>query len=164
LEEVIEADMIMHVRDMVHEDAEAQARDVEHVLKQLGIEGTQTCHVIEVWNKIDQLSAEDLGSLRNVTSRYPAEQRPVLVSALTGEGTDQLVREIEQVLARLRLTLTIDLEPADGAGLSWLHRHGEVIAKQSLDDGRLAVTVRADPANAERLRARFSRAGAPARD
>ena len=164
LEEVVEADVILHVRDIAHEDAEAQARDVEHVLKQLGIEETETCHVIEVWNKIDQLSAEDLASLRNVRSRYPAEQRPVLVSALTGEGTDQLVREIEHVLAKLRLTLTVDMEPTDGAGLSWLHRHGEVISKENLDDGRLAVTVRADPANAERLRARFSRAGASVRD
>jgi GTPase len=163
LEEVIEADVILHVRDIAHADAEAQASDVEHVLKQLGIDGTQNAHVVEVWNKIDQLSADDLRSLRNVTSRYPADQRPILVSALTGEGTDQLVREIEGTLARLRLTLTVDLEPADGAGLSWLHRHGEVIAKQSLDDGRLAVTVRADRANAERLRAKFSRTGASVR-
>jgi GTP-binding protein HflX len=160
LEEVIEADVLLHVRDVVHEDAQAQAQDVEQVLKQLGIEGAKTARVIEVWNKIDQLSPDALASVRNVATRYPTEERPVLVSAVTGEGTDLLVAEIERRLATLRLTLTIDLEVADGAGLSWLHRHSEVIAKTHLNDGRLAVTVRTDPANAGRLKARFSRSPA----
>jgi GTPase len=163
LEEVVEADVILHVRDIAHNDADAQAQDVENVLKQLGIEGAETSRVIEVWNKIDLLSADQRASSRNITSRYPVERRPVLVSAVTGEGADHLVREIERRLAKLRLTLTVDLEPADGAGLSWLHQHGEVISKQNLDDGRLAVTVRADPATAERLRARFAHTGSSVR-
>jgi GTPase len=160
LEEVIEADVLLHVRDIAHEDAQAQAQDVEEVLKQLGIEGADTSPVIEVWNKIDQLSADDRASLRNLANRYPAEQRPVIVSATSGEGTDQLLAEIEHRLAALRPTLTVALEAADGAGLSWLHRHSEVIAKRSLENGCMAVTVRADPANAERLKAKFSRSGA----
>jgi GTP-binding protein HflX len=98
--------------------------------------------------------------LRNLANRYPAEQRPVIVSATSGEGTDQLLAEIEHRLAALRPTLTVALEAADGAGLSWLHRHSEVIAKRSLENGCMAVTVRADPANAERLKAKFSRSGA----
>jgi GTPase len=163
LEEVIEADVLLHVRDIAHEDAQAQAQDVEEVLKQLGIDGAKTSRLIEVWNKIDQLSPDALASVRNVATRYHAEQRPMLVSAVTGEGTDLLVAEIERRLARLRLTLTVDLEAADGAGLSWLHRHSEVIAKQDLDNGHLAVTVRTDPANAERLRARFCRPAASVR-
>jgi GTP-binding protein HflX len=160
LEEVIEADVLLHVRDIAHEDAQAQAQDVEEVLKQLGIEGADTSPVIEVWNKIDQLSADDRASLRNLANRYPAGQRPVIVSATSGEGTDQLLAEIEHRLAALRPTLTVALEAADGAGLSWLHRHSEVIAKRSLENGCMAVTVRADPANAERLKAKFSRSRA----
>jgi GTP-binding protein HflX len=157
LEEVIEADVLLHVRDIVHEDADAQALDVEQVLKQLGIEGPKTSRVVEVWNKIDQLSSDAEALLRNAASRYPAGQRPVLVSASTGEGTQLLVQEIETRLAKLRTTLTIDVDAADGSGLSWLHRHSEVISKEMHDDGRLAVTVRADPANAERVRSRFAR-------
>src|SRR4029079_9962344 len=160
LEEVIEADVLLHVRDIAHEDTQAQAQDAEEVLKQLGIEGADTSPVIEVWNKIDQPSAADRASLRNLANRYPAEQRPVIDSATSGEGTDQLLAEIEHRLAALRPTLTVALEAADGAGLSWLHRHSEVIAKRSLENGCMAVTVRADPANAERLKAKFSRSGA----
>jgi GTP-binding protein HflX len=157
LEEVIEADVLLHVRDIVHEDADAQAHDVEQVLKQLGIDGPKTSRVIEVWNKIDQLSNDAEALLRNAASRYPAGQRPVLVSASTGQGTQLLMQEIETRLAELRTTMTIDVDAADGGGLSWLHRHSEVISKEMHDDGRLAVTVRADPANAERVRSRFAR-------
>jgi GTP-binding protein HflX len=160
LEELIEADVLLHVRDIAHEDAQAQAQDVQEVLKQLGIEGADTSPVIEVWNKIDQLSADHRVSLRNLANRYPAGRHPVLVSAISGEGTEQLVAEIEHRLAALRLTLTVAVEAADGAGLSWLHRHSEVIAKHNLENGCLVVTVRADPANAERLKAKFSRSGA----
>jgi len=82
----------------------------------------------------------------------------VLVSALSGEGIDRLLAEIEARLAVSRVTLDLLLDPADGAGVSWLHRNTEVMAKALRDDGRLAVTVRVDPANAERVRAKFAAA------
>ena len=88
--------------------------------------------------------------LRNIAERRPAERQPVLVSALTGEGLDRLAAEIEARLAARRVTLDLVLDAADGAGLSWLHRHTEVMAKTLREDGRLAITVRADPANAEK--------------
>jgi GTP-binding protein HflX len=84
-----------------------------------------------------------------------------LVSALSGEGVAALAAEIETRLASRRATLDLILDVADGAGLSWLHRHTEVMAKALRDDGRLAVTVRADPANAEKARARFERTASP---
>ncbi len=80
----------------------------------------------------------------------------MLVSALSGEGIGLLLAEIEARLAISRVTLDLLLDPADGAGVSWLYRHTEVMAKAMRDDGRLAVTVRADPANAERVRAKFA--------
>src|SRR5947209_15255871 len=84
LEEVIEADVILHVRDVSHEDAEAQSHDVEEVLSALGIDPNEEQRLIEVWNKIDRLDAEGRTRLQNLAERKPADQRPVLVSALTG--------------------------------------------------------------------------------
>jgi GTPase len=155
LEEVIEADVILHVRDVSHEDTEAQSHDVEEVLRQLGIEPGDGRRMVEVWNKIDRIDAAARERLFNLAERQPVERRPVLVSALTGEGLDRLTGEIETRLAAGRVTIELILDPADGAGLSWLHRHTEVISRGMGPDGRLAVVVRADPANADRVRAKF---------
>ena len=155
LEEVIEADVILHVRDIPHEDSEAQLHDVGKVLGELGISADDR-RVIEVWNKIDQFDSAGRERVLNLAGRQPADRRPVPVSALTGEGIDHLVEAIEVRLSESRLTLEVSIDPADGAGLSWLYRHSEVLLKDMRDDGRLAVTVRADPDNAARVRAKFN--------
>ncbi|MGN6460256.1 MAG: GTPase HflX, partial [Pseudolabrys sp.] len=87
--------------------------------------------------------------------RQPESERAVPVSALTGEGIDRLIDMVETRISANRLTFTLDLDPADGEGISWLHRHAEVLDKALRDDGRFAVTVRVDPAKAERVRNRF---------
>jgi GTP-binding protein HflX len=155
LEEVIEADVILHVRDVSHEETEAQSQDVENVLRELGIEPDDE-RIIEVWNKIDRLTAERREELANMAERQPAERRPVLVSAVSGEGLDDLRDAIEGRLGAGRTTRELLLDPADGAGLSWLHRHTEVLG-QAMDDknGRLKVTVRGDSAAMERVKAKF---------
>jgi GTP-binding protein HflX len=155
LEEVIEADLILHVRDVSHEDTKAQSLDVEEVLRQLGIAPQDGARLVEVWNKIDRLDEEARGRIRNLAERAPAERHPVLVSALSGEGLDRLAAEIETRLAARRVTLDLVLDVADGAGVSWLYRHTEVMTKALNEDGALAVTVRADPENAEKVRAKF---------
>jgi GTPase len=154
LEEVIEADVILHVRDMSHEDSGAQSHDVGKVLGELGIEATDK-RLIEVWNKIDRLDPEGRARLLNLAERQPAERRPIVVSALSGEGIDRLITGIETRLGESRQTLELSLDPADGAGLSWLYRHSEVLSRDMGDDGRLAVTVRADADKAARVRAKF---------
>jgi GTP-binding protein HflX len=161
LEEVIEADLILHVRDVSHEDAEAQSLDVEDVLSQLGTAGREDERLLEVWNKIDQLDRDARARLHNHAERQPAGRRPVLVSAQSGEGLERLSAEIERRLAARRVTLDFVLDAADGAGLSWLHRHTEVMTRALREDGALAITVRADPANAQKARARFARSHAP---
>jgi GTP-binding protein HflX len=123
-------------------------------LGELGIEATDR-RIIEVWNKIDRLDAEGRDRVLNLAERQPAERRPVVVSALSGEGLDRLIGAIEGRLAESRLTLDISLEPSDGAGLSWLYRHAEVLSKDMDEHGKLAVTVRADPEQAARVRAKF---------
>jgi GTP-binding protein HflX len=155
LEEVVEADLILHVRDVSHDDAEAQLLDVEEVLFQLGIAPRDGARLVEVWNKIDLLDRDGRARTHNRAERQPAGQRPVLVSARSGEGLDRLAAEIERRLAARRVMLDLVLDAADGAGLSWLHRHIEVMTKALRNDGVLAITVRADPANAEKARARF---------
>ena len=154
LEEVIEADVILHVRDVSHEDTGAQSHDVEKVLGELGIEASDP-RLIEVWNKIDRLDDAARARLANLAERQPAERRAVPVSAVTGEGIETLTAAIEARLAERRQTLEIALDPSDGAGLSWLYRHSEVLERHLRDDGQLAVTVRADADKAARVRAKF---------
>jgi GTPase len=157
LEEVIEADVILHVRDVSHEDAEAQQHDVEEVLRQLGIDaGEAEGHrVIEIWNKIDRLSAADRERLSNLAARQDAARRPVLASAITGDGIDHIIDAIEERIAQKRIVLELVIDGSDGAGLSWLHRNTEVLLRTNRDDGKVVMSVRADPAKLERVRAKF---------
>jgi GTP-binding protein HflX len=155
LEEVIEADVILHVRDVSHEDSEAQLHDVEKILDELGIAATDK-RLIEVWNKIDCLDGEARARVLNLAERQPSDRRPAAVSALTGEGMSGLLAAIEARLGESRQTIEVSVDATDGAGLSWLYRHSEVLARDVHDDGRLTVTVRADADNAARVRAKFN--------
>jgi GTPase len=154
LEEVIEADVILHVRDVSHHDTEAQSHDVGKVLTELGIETVDT-RVIEVWNKIDRLNADERTRIFNLAERQENRRRPLLVSALSGEGIDGLLVAIEARLGEKRQTLELSIDPSDGAGLSWLYRHSEVLSREMREDGRLAVSVRADPKNAEMVKHKY---------
>jgi len=153
---VVEADVILHVRDMSHEDAQAQAHDVEDVLRQLGIEPGDGTRIVDVWNKIDRLGMDGRERLRNVAERQADERRPVLVSALSGEGFDALAAAIDARIGASRTLIDLTLDPADGAGISWLHRHTEVMAKDLREDGRYAMTVRVDPTKVAIVRAKFT--------
>jgi GTP-binding protein HflX len=154
LEEVIEADVILHIRDVSHEDTEAQSHDVGKVLGELGIEAGDT-RVIEVWNKIDRLNSDGRTRIFNLAERQENRRRPILVSALSGEGIDRLLVAIETRLGEKRQTLDLSIDPSDGAGLSWLYRHSEVLSRELREDGRLALSVRADPKNAEMVRHKY---------
>jgi GTPase len=143
LEEVLEADVILHVRDISHEDAEAQQRDVDAVLRQLGIDPEAGGRILEVWNKIDRFTPDERENLRNIAARRPAEHPCFLVSAETGEGIEALLVAIEERLAASRTTLNLSIDASDGAGISWLHRNAEVLNKE-LHDGRFDMTVRVD--------------------
>ena len=152
LEEVIEADLILHVRDVSHDDTEAQSRDVAKVLDELGIERSER-RLVEVWNKIDRLSEEARERVANLVER---NQTPaVLVSAVTGEGLEHLKTLIEQELAGARASYEVTIDGADGVGMSWLYRNAEVLGKAVAEDGRVTMTVRVHPANAQLLLAKF---------
>jgi GTPase len=156
LEEVIEADLILHARDVSHADSLAQSSDVRQVLRDLGIDADDRQRLLEVWNKIDRLDADQRQQVFNLAQRQPAETRPVLVSALTGEGIDALTAVIETRLSASRATVELVVRGSDGAGVSWLHRHTQVLAKAAQENGDLAMTVRIDPAKLQLLRTKFA--------
>jgi GTPase len=159
LEEVIEADVILHVRDASHSETEFQARDVETVLCELDIDPNDRTRLIEVWNKIDLLSNERRTQIMNIVERRESDRRPLLVSAATGEGLDALSTAIETRVAHNRVVFELVLDPADGAGMSWLYRNAEVMSQAMHEDGRLAVTVRVDPAKVATLERKFGVSG-----
>jgi GTPase len=128
-------------------------------LEQLGIDPQNDPEhqhtMIEVWNKIDRLDTHERARLANIAERKPAEQRPVLVSAITGQGIDALCAAIEDRLSVGRVVIELQLDPADGAGVSWLHRHTEVLRQAMDENGRFAMTVRAAPDKVNSVRAKF---------
>ena len=154
LEEVLEADVILHVRDIAHEDAEAQGADVEKILVELGID-PHDGRLIEVWNKVDLLPQDEGDRLRETAAHRPEPERPAVVSAVTGAGLDDLLAAIETRLAQGRALLEITLDPDDGEGQAWLYAHTEVLERLSGEDGASAFQVRVAPERRARLEQRF---------
>ncbi|MBX9859052.1 MAG: GTPase HflX [Sphingomonas sp.] len=122
LEEVVSADLLVHVRDIAHPDTEAQRADVEKVLSELGV--AETTPRFEAWNKLDLLE----GDARDDVILEAAKRDDVIaISALSGEGVDRMLTIIASRLTEAHRRYTITLDAGDGAGAAWLHQHGEVI-------------------------------------
>jgi GTP-binding protein HflX len=156
LEDVIEADVLLHVRDVAHVETEAQSADVGHILTDLGIDPDDESRLIEVWNKADLLPPDERERLLNAAER--SERRPVLVSALTGEGMDQLLAGIEARIAQGRPTFEVTVDPSDGQGLNWLYEQAEVLDRRANDQGNPVLRVRIAPEKEPRLLNRFAAA------
>nr|WP_245293331.1 GTPase HflX [Mongoliimonas terrestris] len=143
LEEVVEATIILHVRDISHPDTEAQAEDVAEVLRQLDVDPEDPARVIEVWNKIDAVDAVRRESLIEQAHAPDAGgQERFAVSAITGEGLAPLIASIEGRLVGDRPTFDVVVDKADGAGLAWLYSHGEVLERDDTPEDGLHLTVR----------------------
>jgi GTP-binding protein HflX len=147
LEEVAEADVILHIRDIAHPDTAAQRADVIEVLEGMArdhtLEEDWPSRTIEVLNKADLLGG---------TAEVPARSGTVAVSAITGEGLPALLAAIDARIAAGMETADYEIAPSDGARLAWLYEHGEVVGRQD-GDAAIHVTVRLLPAD----RARFER-------
>ena len=157
LEEVREADTVVHVRDAAHGETEAQKQDVLAVLKDIGRadsenggEGIED-ELIEVFNKIDLLTPEARAALRATLVRTNVDS--VAVSAVTGEGTLELLGLLDRRLAAKLALDEITLAPQDGADLAWLYAHGEVVERHDSDDA-IRLKVRLDPEHAQRFQRR----------
>ena len=157
LEEVVEADIVLHVRDISHEDTDAQSTDVEAILTELGIDPNDHGKLLEVWNKLDLLDADRAAAVANSARRRDSNARPIVVSALTGDGEPTLLEEIESRLAIGRTILDLHLGVADGEGLAWLYQHVEVLARHDREAGGSDLTVRVPAQRADQVRARFAR-------
>jgi GTPase len=158
LEDVLVADIILHVRDMAHGDAEAQGEDVTAILMELGINPAEHNRIVEVWNKSDQLDEEQRERLKNSLSIRPIESQPVLVSAITGEGMDDLLSAIERRISLGREIYRIKVACTDGEGLSWLYGLGEVLKRAQNDAGDVTIDLRITTAKSGQLLRRFPNA------
>jgi len=165
LEEVLDADLILHVRDIAHQDTEAQRLDVIDVLKELGIDIEVDDHnIMEVWNKLDLLDPEAREVMTNIASRGiglgPDDHQgggevPVtLISAVTGEGVDQLLETISNILTDSHKLYRVSLTVSERGELSWLYNHGHVQATTDLDDGGVICDVTLAPDMAARFQGR----------
>ena len=149
LEEVREADLLVHVRNMAHPDREAQGEDVEDVLKSLGLAEEGAPPRIEAWNKIDLLSREERGRLIE-EGRRRNDAAPI--SAATGEGLDDLRERMAECLRKGEQVHQIRLPASAGGRIAWLHAKGEVL-EQSLDHDQMHLSVRLSPDNWSRFQA-----------
>jgi GTPase len=147
LEEVTEADLILHVRDIAHPDSEAQRGDVEEVLHNLGIEDGQGAPRLEVFNKIDLLSPEARAVLDKQLERRIGA---VAVSALTGEGLADLTRAIARQLSRPTDAVRLSVPLSHGADLAWLYANGQVLSRED-DEASAHLLVQLDPADLARF-------------
>ncbi len=149
LEEVLEADLIAHIRDAAHDESEAQKADVLKVLAELGVPEDRP--MVEVLNKIDLLPVEARQGLMEGNRRG---KRAVAVSALTGFGVDTLLERFENELTRDNIAVKLSLDASDGAGLAWIYRHAEVVERKDRN-GKIALKLKIRPQDAGGIESHF---------
>jgi len=152
LEEVTAADLILHVRDIAHPDTEAQRADVLAVLGgiRVGQEIGEGAAIVEVWNKLDALDPE---AHERVLAEATRDQDVIAVSALTGEGVEDLRRRVAEWLLAGARVHSISLPAGDGGAIAWLHQHGEVL-DQTMEGETLTMDVRLSPDEWDRFQSR----------
>ncbi len=146
LEEVQEAEMILHVRDISHPESDAQKSDVEQVLRELGLE-ERLVEIIEVWNKLDLVEPGRRTLLMEQAARSEGQ---VALSAKTGEGCERLLAVIDARLSAGSQSRRLKLRHGDGAAIAWLYANGDVLERRD-DDEFAHITVRLDPAQSARF-------------
>lgn len=158
LEEVVEADLILHVRDIADPDTAAQAEDVKQILADLDVDASDQKRVIEVWNKIDLLDDEHrVRLLDGDAADKPAP--PVAISAVTGEGVDALAALIEERISGEIATMDVVLEPEQAGLVDWLYRNGDVIRREDHEDGSLQLWIKTTDAMRQEIEERLGRNG-----
>jgi GTP-binding protein HflX len=158
LEEVVGADLVLHVRDISHAEAEAQRHDVEAVLAGLGIDAEAAeGRVLEVWNKADLLSGVQRAEAERGIVRHG--RRAVLVSARTGEGVGALLEAVDRRLGADDEVLSVRIPAGQGRLLSWLHANAEVLEEAAEETGAVTLRVRIAPASRGKLAGQLKRAG-----
>jgi GTP-binding protein HflX len=162
LEEVLEADLILHVRDMSDPDNAAQSADVMRILSDLGIdEKEREARIIEVWNKIDRLDPEAHDAM---AERASGRDNIMAVSAITGEGVDALLAEIARRLSGVLTETTVAI-PADKLALvSWVYENAVVDERRDHEDGSVELDVRLSESQAAALERRLGNGPKPEKE
>jgi GTP-binding protein HflX len=152
LEEVLEADVIAHVRDASHAESSAQKVDVLKVLHELGVEAGTDQPFVEILNKIDLLAADVRMGLLAANARPDG---PVAVSAVSGDGLDALQTRFETELTGANIRFRLMLPHADGESLAWVYRHAQVLKRADKPKG-VELTLAIDPQDVGRFSNRFA--------
>lgn len=139
LEEVVEADLILHVRDISDPDNAAQAEDVESILAGLDVEPHDHKRVIQIWNKIDNLDEAGREAALRLAAAGSEEGRPIPISAWTGEGVDRLLSLIETRIAGALGSVDVVLSPSELRILDWIYQHGSDVQREDLEDGSVRI-------------------------
>ncbi|MDY7525878.1 GTPase HflX [Sphingomonas sp. 10B4] len=145
LEEVVSADLLIHVRDIAHPDTLVQRDDVETVLRDIGVD--TSVPRIEAWNKLDLLDEDERAEWLGEAAR---REDVVAISALSGEGVAGLLDTVAALLTASHRRYTILLDAGDGAGAAWLHAHGDVLS-QSVEGEQAIYDVRMAERDYERF-------------
>jgi GTP-binding protein HflX len=155
LEEVLEAEIILHVRDSAHEESDAQKADVVKVLDELGVHQDERT-IVEVLNKIDLLEPDVRAALlaRNVVTTRMLTGEQVAVSARDGDGISALLKVIDRLLGSQEQTLRLTLSVEDGAGLAWAYKNGRVVERRD-GEKQIELVIAADPAIVDRFTAHY---------
>ena len=141
LEEVLDADLLLHVRDRSSPEDAMQKSDVEDILRQLSEQaGESLPPLIEVWNKVDRLSADAREVLALAAAR--SDPKAVMVSSMTGAGLPELLDLLEHELTRGATLMKIVIEPQDGEIRAWLYQNGEVVSEAANETGQSLIEVR----------------------
>ncbi len=157
LEEVIEADLILHVRDIADPDTVAQASDVNRILADLGISAEQDKMVVDVWNKVDLIDpAEQAARFAALNDRTGGARRTVAVSAITGEGVATLLGMIEESLAGALGEMHVTLPRSMMGDLDWIYRNAEIISRRDNDDGTVSFNLRMSELSRKQLEERLA--------
>jgi GTP-binding protein HflX len=141
LEEVREADVVLHVRDIAGPESQAQADDVRHVLERLGVDMDER-RILEVWNKVDLLPADEREGLAGDSRR--AHPPAVLVSAVTGDGCADLLSAVAALVDEAP-PVDVYAPAGEGAAIAWLYRNGRVIERNDGKDGSVRLAVSLSP-------------------
>lgn len=155
LEEVIEADLIIHVRDISDEDSDVQSADVYQIMDQLGVDIEDHTRIIEAWNKVDLLGTEQRESIARLRTGQGGDHEPILISSINGDGIDTLLVEIESRIAGSNGLLDVTL-PIELLGkLNWFYQNTTVLERRDNEDGSVWLKLRTSAAMADTVRKRY---------
>ncbi len=153
LEQIVHADVILHLIDVSREDYMAQKQDVIQILRDLGVEYTQDERIIEVFNKIDNTDEETHSDL--VRQSNQSSNTSIMISAQTGQGVDKLMDAISALIAESHQNKVYNINVTDGKGLAWLYKYGDVFHRED-SENQIQIEVRLSDADIQKFEKVFN--------